>query len=85
MVFFLIVPTIMIVAMILVHEAAKFFNVRISYITLLFCVAFSLLADVVAIEISTSPGLEYFVKLFAVIFVAAAVVTAINNFLEVKK
>jgi len=85
LIFFMIVPTIMIVAMIFVHEAAKYFKVQISYISLLFCVAFSLLADVVAIEISTSSGVEYFLKLFAVIFVAAAVVTAINNFLEVKK
>ena len=85
MVFFMIVPSIMIVTMIFIHETAKYFHVEISYISLIMCVALSLLADIVAAEISISSGSEYFFKLFALIFVAAAVVTAINNFLEVKK
>lgn len=85
MIFFMIVPSIMLVTIILIHETTKNFNVKISYISLLFCVALSLLADIVAAEISISSGREYFFKLFALIFVAAAVVTGINNFLEVKK
>ena len=75
----------MIVTVILIHEAAKYFNVKISYVSLSICAVLSLLVDVAAIEISTAPGREYFFKLFGLIFVAAAVVTAINNFLEVKK
>ena len=85
MIFLMIVPSIMIVAIIFVHEAASFFNLKISYVSLVICAVLSVLADWAAVEISTSPGLEYFLKLFAIIFVAAAVVTVINNFLEAKK
>ena len=71
--------------MILIHETAKCFDVEISYISLAICAVLSFLVDVAAAAISTAPGREYFLKLFALVFVAAAVVTAINNFLEVKR
>ena len=85
MVFFLTVPSIMILAVILIHEATKYFGVKISYVSLVICAVLSFLIDLAAMEISTAPGREYFFKLFALIFVAAAVVTAINLYLEVKK
>ena len=85
MVFFLIVPSIMIISIILIHEAAKYFDVKISYIPLAICAVLSFAVDVTAAEISTVPGREYFFRLFGLIFVAAAVVTVINYFVEVKK
>lgn len=85
MIFLMIVPSIMIVAIILVHEAAKYFDVKISYISLAICAALSFAVAFVAAEFSTAAGREYFINLFALIFVAAAVVTAINSYLEVKK
>lgn len=75
----------MIVSVILIHKTAGFFDLKISYIALAICAVLSFLIDVAAVEISTAPGREYFFKLFALIFVAAAVVTAINFYLEVKK
>lgn len=85
MVFLMIVPSIVIVAVILVHETAKYFDVEISYIPLAICAVLSFLIDIAATTISTAPGREYFFKLFALIFVASVVVTAINSFIEVKK
>ena len=85
MVFLLIVPCIIIVAIILVHEVAKNFDLKISYASLFICAVLSFLVDVAAIEIATAPGREYFFNFFGLIFVAAAVVTVINNFLEVKQ
>lgn len=85
MVFFMIVPSIMIVAMIFIHETAEYFNEKISYIPLAICAVLSFFVDIAAAGISTAPGREYFLKLFALIFVAAAVVTALNSYMEVKK
>lgn len=85
MVFLLIVPSVMIVAIIFVHETAKYFGAEISYIPLAVCAVLSFLIDVAAAKLSAAPGSEYFLKLFALIFVAAVVVTVANSFLEVKK
>lgn len=85
MVFFMIVPSVMIVAIILVHEAAEYFGKEISYVSLTVCAVLSFLIDIAAAAISSAPNREYFFKLFIIIFIAAAVVTALNRFLEVKK
>ena len=85
MIFLMIVPGVMIVAIIFIHEAAKSFDVEISYISLTICAVLSFVVDIAAAELSTAPNREYFLKLFLLIFVAAAVVTAVNKFLEVKK
>ena len=85
MVFLLIVPSIMIVTIILIHEAAKFFDEKISYIPLTICAAVSLAVDFTAAQFSSAADNLYFLKLFVLIFVAAAAVTALNKFLEVKR
>ncbi len=85
MIFLMIVPSIMIVTIILVHEAARYFGKEISYVSLTVCAIISFAVDIAAAAISNAPGVEYFLKLTAIIFVAAAVVTVINNFLEVRK
>ena len=85
MIFLMIVPCIMIVTIILVHEAARYFGKEISYISLTICAVISFAVDIAAAAISNAGGNEYFLKLTAIIFVAAAVVTVINNFLEVRK
>ena len=85
MIFLLTVPSVMVVAIILVHETARYFDKKISYISLTICAVLSFLVDIAAAAISSAPNSEYFLKLFIIIFVAAAVVTALNRFLEVKK
>lgn len=85
MIFLMIVPSIMIVTIILIHEAAKYFGKEISYIPLTICAILSFLVVYVAAAISTASNFEYFLKLAAIIFVATSVVTAINYFLEVRK
>ena len=85
MIFLMIVPSVMIVAVIFLYETSNLLELKISYISLAICAVLSILADFVAAEISTAPGLEYFCKLFALIFLAAAVVTVINSYLEVRK
>ena len=81
MVFLLIVPSIMIVAIIFIHDTAEYFNLKISYISLAICAALSFWVDVMAAAISNSPGREYFLKLLGLIFVAAVIVTALNSYL----
>ena len=85
MIFFIIVPSVMVLTIILVHEAARYFGKEISYVSLTICAVLSFLVDIAAAAISSAPNSEYFLKLFIIIFVAAAVVTALNRFLEVKK
>ena len=85
MIFLMIVPPVMIVTIILVHETARYFGKEISYFSLIICAVLSFLVDAVAVAISTAANIDYFLKLFILIFVAAAVVTAVNRFLEVKK
>lgn len=85
MIFLMIVPGIMIVAVVLVHEVSRFFDAEISYIPLVLCAVLSFVVDIVAVELSTAPGLEYFLKLLAISLVAAAVVTVIDFILEVKR
>lgn len=85
MTFWLTVPVVMILVIISVHAAAKFFQLEISYLTLTICAVLSIVIDVAAAATSTAPNADYFLKLFVLIFVAAAVVTAVNIFLEVKK
>ena len=71
----------MIVAIIFIHETAEYFNLKISYVSLIICAVLSFLVDIAAAVISNSPGREYFLKLFAIIFVVAAVVTILNSYL----
>ena len=84
MIFFVIVPSVMIVAIILVHEAAKYFGKKVSYSSLIICAVFSFLVDIAAFFSAVS-NRDYFFNLFMLIFVAAAVVTALNRFLEVRR
>lgn len=85
MIFFMTVPAVMIVTIILIHEAAKYFGKEISYLPLIICAILAILVDVAAAVLSTAPDNEYFYKFFILIFLAATFVTALNRFLEVKK
>lgn len=85
MVFLLIVPSIMLVAIILIHETAKYFGKKISYIPLASCAVLAFAVDFAAAQFSSAADKIYFLKLFILIFVAAAAVTALNRFLEVKR
>ena len=85
MIFLLTVPSVMVVAIILVHETARYFDKKISYISLTICAVLAFLVNTAAAAISPAPDSEYFLKLFAINLVAAAVVTALNKFLEVEK
>ncbi len=81
MIFFLIVPSVIVLTIFLVHRILNRLGVRIFYPTLAMCVVLSFLVDVLAAMLSPNPDKWYFLRLFALIFVAAAAVTALNKFL----
>jgi len=79
--FFLIVPSIMIISMVLVHGAASAVGLKIKYISLAMCGALSFAALFGAMNLSPNPDKIFFIYLGALILAAAAIVTAINAFL----
>lgn len=81
MAFFLIVPSVIIVSIILIHGVASYMGVKISYGALFVCAALSFVALFGAIELSSNPDKFFFVHLGAIILPAALIVTALNYFL----
>jgi len=79
--FFLIVPSVMIISMILVHGAASAAGLKIKYVPLAMCGVLSFAALFGAMKFSPSPDRFFFIYLGAMILAAAATVTAINAFL----
>ncbi len=84
MAFFLIVPSVIIVSIILIHGVASYMGVKISYGALFVCAALSFVALFGAIELSPNPDKFFFVHLGAIILPAALIVTALNYFLIVR-
>ena len=84
MAFFLIVPSVIIVSIILIHGVASYMGVKISYGALFVCAALSFVALFGAIELSPNPDKFFFVHLGAIILPAALIVTALNHFLIVR-
>ena len=81
MAFFLIVPSVMVISMVLVHGAANAVGLKIKYIPLAMCAALSFAAIWGAMNFSPNPDRFFFIYLGAIILVSAATVTAINAFL----
>ena len=81
MIFFLVVPSVMIATIFLVRKVSTRFGLRIHSGALALAAVLSLFADLLAIKISPLPDKWYFIRLFALIFVAAAAVTLFNKFL----
>ena len=84
MAFFLIVPSVIIVSIILIHGVASYMGVKISYGALFVCAALSFVALFGAIELSPNPDKFFFVHLGMIILPAALIVTALNHFLIVR-
>ncbi len=81
MVFFLIVPSVMIISILLVNGILSRLGLKISYGALALAAVLSLLVDLAAAALSSEPNQDYFFRLFGLIFLAAVVVTALNYFL----
>lgn len=81
MIFFLIVPAVMILAAAAVFEISNRFSLKIHWGTLAVAAVLSLLVALLAIKLSPVPDKWYFIRLFALIFVASAALTAFNKFL----
>ena len=81
MIFFLIVPSVMIVSILLVNGILSRLGLKISYGALALAAVLSLLVDLAAAALSPEPNQDYFFRLFGLIFLAAVVVTALNYFL----
>lgn len=85
MTFFLIVPSFIIVSIIAVHGIANFVGLKIKYGTLFMCAALAFVSLFVALELSSSPDKNFFLRLGAVILPSAAIVTALNRFLILRE
>lgn len=81
MIFFLIVSAVMGATIFLVLRISNRFGLKIHGGALAVTAVLSLLVDLLAIKLSPVPDKWYFIRLFALIFVAAAAVTAFNKFL----
>ena len=80
MAFFLIVPSVIIVSIILIHSVANYVGLKISYGALFICAVLSFVALFGAIELSPNPDKFFFVHLGAIILPAALIVTILNIF-----
>ena len=81
MTFFLIVPSVMVISILLIHAIINRLGLRIHYVTLMMCAFLAIAADLGAIAFSDVPNKFYFVRLTGFIFVAALMTTATNWFL----
>ncbi len=84
MTFFLIVPSVMIVSILLVNGILSRLGLKISYGALALGAVLSFLVDLGAMALSPEPNQDYFFRLFGLIFLAAVVVTILNYFLTKK-
>ena len=85
MTFFLIVPSVIIISIIAVHGIANFVGLKIKYVTLFLCAALAFVALFVALELSSNPDKNFFLRLGAVIVPSALIVTALNRFLILRE
>lgn len=81
MTFFLIVPSVMVVSIILVYGIANKVGLRMHLSAPIMCALLAVLADLGAIALSPAPDKMFFVRLGVLNFFAAVVVTLVNKFL----
>ena len=85
MAFFLIVPSVIILTIVLVRNVANYIGLEIKYATLFVCAVLALVSLFVALEISAVPESNFFVRLGAMSLVSAALVTALNRYLILRE
>lgn len=85
MAFFLIVPSVMIVSVVLVHALAKKLGLQIYYATLVAVAVLSFMADFAATLISPAGGREFLLRLGLMILASSFLLTYANRFLENKQ
>lgn len=85
MTFFLIVPSVIVVSIILVHGVTNYVGLKIKYGALFMCVVLALVSLFVAMEISPNPDENFFIRLGAMILVSATLVTLLNRFLLMRE
>ncbi|MBR1397091.1 MAG: hypothetical protein IJ563_06120 [Selenomonadaceae bacterium] len=81
MAFFLIVPSVMVVAIFLTHTIAERLHCKVRYSSLVLCAVMSFLINYAAIEMSTYLDKWHYIRLGVLILVASIIVTAVNKFL----
>ena len=79
--FFLIVPSVITVSVVLIHGISNRLGLRIHYIALAICAVLSIVSDAGAILLSPAPDKFYFIRLGGFIVISAAVGTIANYFL----
>ena len=85
MAFFLIVPSVMIVSVLLIHALAKRLGLRIYYTTLIAVAVVSVMVNLAAATITPAVGREYLLRLGLMIFASATCLTWANRFLLIKE
>ena len=85
MTFFLIVPSVMVVSIILVHSVTNYLGLKIKYGALFMCAVLAFVSLFVAMEISPNPDEKFFIRLGAMILVSAALITLLNRFLLLRE
>ena len=85
MAFFLIVPSVMIVSVLLIHALANRLGLRIYYTTLIAVAVVSVMVNLAAATITPAIGREYLLRLGLMILAAAALLTWANRFLLQKE
>ena len=85
MAFFLIVPSVIILSIVLVRNVANYIGLEIKYAALFMCAVLALVSLFFALEISTEPDKFFFLRLGVMVLVSAASVTALNRFLILRE
>ena len=85
MAFFLIVPSVMVVSIMLIHALAKRLGLKIYYSTLIATAILSFMIIFAAVILSPVPDKKFFLYLGGLVLVTSFVLTLINNFLIKKQ
>ncbi|MBQ4404344.1 MAG: hypothetical protein II857_08030, partial [Selenomonadaceae bacterium] len=81
MAFFLIVPSVMIISILLVHALANRLGLRIYYPTLIAVAVVSIMVDFAAATVTPAVGREFLLRLGLMILAASFLLTLANRFL----
>lgn len=81
MAFFLIVPSVMIVSVVLIHKLANRLRLQIHYTTLVATAVLSFMVNIAATMITPDVGRVFLLRLGLMIFIAASLLTMANQFL----
>ena len=85
MAFFLIVPSVMVVSILLIHALAKRLGLKIYYSTLVATAIVSFMIIFAAVILSPAPDKKFFLYLGGLILMTSFVLNLINNFLIKKQ